>query len=247
MKICGVIFDLGFTLMDIRGTWPEITAMCARNLMAFLAQQNIGFDPETFVAAFLRHRNAALAQSTQALRQVTAEDAMRLTFAEMGAPNPSQEFLEKTLDAFFAHEDSCWFAYPEAIPVLKTLTEKGLRVGMFSNASDDRQIQRLVARFGFDQWLAPALNSAQTGIRKPDPQAFDQILAAWEIPPEAVVMVGDSLDADILGAQNAGMHQIWLNTGQRVRIDGTFDNATAIVPEHEIHHLRELPAYLERC
>lgn len=245
MKICGVIFDLGFTLMDIRGAWPEITATCADNLTAFLSQQKIDFAPETFVSAFLRHRNAALIRSNEALRQVTAEDTMRLAFAEMGEPNPSQMFLEAALDAFFAYEDSCWFAYPEAIPVLKTLAEKGLRLGMFSNTSDNRQIQRLVARFGFDQWLAPAVNSAQTGIRKPDPQAFDPILSAWEIPPEAVVMVGDSLDADILGAQKAGMHQIWLNTGQRARIDGTFDNATAVVPEHEIHHLQELPAYLD--
>lgn len=245
MKIRGVIFDLGFTLMDIHGAWPEITAACARNLAAFLTQQNIGFDPEAFVAAFLRYRSAALAQSSQTLRQVTAEDAMRLAFVAMGESNPSQAFLEEALDAFFAYEDSCWFAYPETIPVLKTLTEKGLRAGMFSNTSDNRQIQRLVTHFGFDQWLSPAVNSAQTGIRKPDPQAFDPIVAAWEMSPEMVVVVGDSLDADILGAQNAGMHQIWLNTGQRARIDGTYDNAAAIVPEHEIHDLQELSDYLD--
>jgi FMN phosphatase YigB (HAD superfamily) len=49
---------------------------------------------------------------------------------------------------------------------------------MFSNATDDRFIQRQVDRLGFRAWLDPALSSAGTGFRKPDPASLKLILAA---------------------------------------------------------------------
>jgi putative hydrolase of the HAD superfamily len=115
---------------------------------------------------------------------------------------------------------------------------------MFSNATHDPFIQRLVDRLGFRPWLDPALSSAGTGIRKPDPLAFAPILAAWNLPPEAVVMVGDTLAADVLGAKRAGMHSVWLRAREDARQEGSTGPAApgeAILPDATISHLAELP------
>jgi HAD superfamily hydrolase (TIGR01549 family) len=153
--------------------------------------------------------------------------------------------VRNCIDAFFSHEESRWNADPAAIPVLRELAGEALRLGMFSNATDDRFIQRQVDRMGFRPWLEPALSSAGTGVRKPDPAALRLFLAAWDLPPEAVAMVGDTLEADILGAQRAGMRTIWLHSRDDAREEGqnphAADQQASIRPDALIRRLEELP------
>ena len=51
--------------------------------------------------------------------------------------------------------------------------------------------------------------SGDLGIRKPNPAIFLHALNALSVPPEEAVMVGDSLTADIAGAQALGIFSIW--------------------------------------
>jgi putative hydrolase of the HAD superfamily len=51
--------------------------------------------------------------------------------------------------------------------------------------------------------------SANVGVRKPNPHIFKIVLDYWQLPPDRVVMVGDMLGADILGAHNVGMRGVW--------------------------------------
>ena len=136
-------------------------------------------------------------------------------------------------------------ASPATIPVLRELAGQGMRLGMLSNATDDCLIQRLVDRLGFRPWLDPALSSAGTGIRKPDPAAFAPLLSAWNLPPQTVVMVGDTLEADILGAQRAGLRHVWIRARQDARQEGLTPGEASqrqsVVPEVTISQLGELP------
>jgi putative hydrolase of the HAD superfamily len=152
-----------------------------------------------------------------------------------------------TIDTFFAYEYTRWTAYPEALSVLEALSEQGLRLGLFSNATDDPFIQRLVDRFGFAPWLDPVLSSAATGIRKPDPAAFEPFLSAWALPPEAIAVAGDRLEADILGAQQAGMVSIWLRSRADARQEGqeaSRGQPVPVAPTATINRLTELPQAL---
>jgi putative hydrolase of the HAD superfamily len=76
---------------------------------------------------------------------------------------------------------------------------------LYSNATDDKLIQRLVNQGGLRPWLSPTFSSAGWGWRKPKPEPFQLIARRWGFSPAEVVMVGDTLMADIQGAQNAGM------------------------------------------
>jgi putative hydrolase of the HAD superfamily len=245
MAIQGVIFDLGHTLMHLDGTWPQVFEQGVADLAAFLEGRGLGLDGEAVARTLLRRRAEGFARAKETMREVTAEQSMRWTFARSGLPNPDPALVNGAIDAFFAYEDACWFADPEAIPLLRILDAKGLRLGMFSNASHDPFIQRLVDRFGLRKWLDPALSSAGTGIRKPDPAAFAPILTAWSLSPEAVVMVGDTLEADILGARRAGMRSVWIRSRQDARQEGTEfkepGSPERPVPDAIIDQLVELP------
>jgi HAD superfamily hydrolase (TIGR01549 family) len=245
MRILGVIFDLGHTLMHLNGTWPEVMEQGVVDLAAFVDGQGLGLDGQSFAQAFVSRREEGYARAQDTMREVTAESTMRWTLARFGLTDPALEFVQGGIDAYFACEESRWRADPAAIPVLRELAGQGLRLGMFSNATDDRFIQRQVDRLGFRAWLDPALSSAGTSIRKPDLVALQPILAAWDLPPEAVVMVGDTLEADILGAQRAGMCSVWLQSREDARQEGQgWDEASqhSILPDATIYSLKELPA-----
>jgi HAD superfamily hydrolase (TIGR01549 family) len=248
MAIRGVIFDLGHTLMHLDGTWPEIFERSAADLAAFLDGQNLPASGEAFARALLEHRSQGFVQARETMREVTAEESMRWTFAQFGLPDPDPELLSGAIDTFFAYEEAHWFADPEALPLLRRLASQGLRLGMFSNATHDPFIQRLVARFGFRPWLHPALSSAGTGIRKPDPTAFAPILQAWQLPAALVAVVGDRLEADILGAKQAAMRSVWIPARRDARQEGgPSEGAQAvevITPDGTIGRLSELPGCL---
>jgi putative hydrolase of the HAD superfamily len=53
------------------------------------------------------------------------------------------------------------------------------------------------------------IESAVVGVRKPDPQIFTLGVEALGMQPDEVVVVGDSMDKDIIPAGKAGCHTVW--------------------------------------
>ena len=247
MAIQGVIFDLGHTLMHLDGTWPEMFERGREDLVRFLERHQPEIDAEALAQAWLDRRRDGFALTQDTRREVTAESSMRWVLARFGMADPSQELLMGAIDAFFAYEQARWIPDPDAVPVLRALADRGLRLGMLSNATHDPLIQRLVDRLGLRPWLDPALSSARTGIRKPDPEAYTPILEAWDLPAASVVMVGDTLEADVLGAQRAGMHSVWLRARKDARQEDTTRPSGSrgqILPDATIERLGELPGCL---
>ena len=57
--------------------------------------------------------------------------------------------------------------------------------------------------------------SEEIGISKPDPEIFFTALRPLEVLPEDALMIGDGINSDIRGANNAGMDVCWLNPAGR--------------------------------
>jgi HAD superfamily hydrolase (TIGR01509 family) len=223
----GVIFDLGHTLMHLDSTWPEVFEQGVEDLAAFLVGERVPVEARAFARALLEHTDQGFARAKRTMREVAATESMRATFAEFGITTPGDRLVAGAIEAFFAYEDSQWQADPDALAVLRELADRGLRLGVFSNASNDRFIQSLVDRFGFRGWLDPVLSSAGTRIRKPEPAALAQFAEAWGVAAEQMVMVGDRLEAKILGARRAGMRSVWI----RARDDAHHEDASGSSPE----------------
>lgn len=68
----------------------------------------------------------------------------------------------------------------------------------------------VLKEFQLDQFFPHIIESADVGIRKPDPAIFKAGVDALGLKPEEVVMVGDSMENDILPAKEIGCHTIWL-------------------------------------
>ena len=241
MAVKGVVFDLGGTLMYLDGDWEETRARGSARLLACLQEQGLKLEDEPFCQTHRLRRERAYEIARATRVEYPEQRNLRETLAELGYPDLDRHLLAQGVKALFQHEEARWTAFPDALPTLEALQDTDYRLGLISNASDDALIHRLVRRLSLEPYLRPALNSAGVGIRKPDPQIFQLVLEEWDLEPEEVVMVGDTLWADILGAQLAGMRAVL------ALMDENPDNSEwqdKITPDATIASLAQLPQLL---
>lgn len=70
-------------------------------------------------------------------------------------------------------------------------------------------IATVLKEFQLDGIFDTIIESAVVGVRKPDPQIFTLGVEALGMQPDEVVVVGDSMDKDIIPAGKAGCHTVW--------------------------------------
>lgn len=246
----GIIFDLGGTLMTFVGSWDAVQQQGAADMAAYFRRQRVTLDEPGLIVHFLAERRAGFERAAQTHREVTCAESLRSALHAVGAPAAAFERIPEAVRVYFAPEEAAWQALPDSRRVLRDLAITGGRPGAaahrlaaLSNATDDPLIQRLVNRLGFRPWLAPVWSSAMLGQRKPQRESFLAIAQRWGLPPAALIVVGDRLNADILGAQNADMRGVLITADEAPDNDQHRDS---IIPDAVIHTIGELPGLLER-
>lgn len=70
-------------------------------------------------------------------------------------------------------------------------------------------IATVLREFRLDGIFQTIVESAVVGVRKPDPRIFTLGVEALGLRPDEVIVVGDSMDKDIIPARQAGCHTVW--------------------------------------
>lgn len=176
----GVIFDLHHTLLDA-GSPTAWLDLAARRL-----GRPAPADPA--VPAFLddiwRHAHAIDPHA----RRDTSPAAHREVFATTvaGCPGVDAALAGALHDCLF----DVWTAYADAVPTLKALRRKGIRLAVLSNIGLD--IRPVLAREGLAELLDAVVLSFEVGSVKPEPAIFEHALRELGLPAERVLMVGDT-------------------------------------------------------
>lgn len=98
--------------------------------------------------------------------------------------------------------------FPEVDYVLRELRENGLRLGICSNLAAPYALPvRLLLPFGLDAYAW----SFESGLIKPDPLIYSFACSQLQCNPSDVLMVGDTMEADVEGPRRIGMQSILLN------------------------------------
>jgi len=93
---------------------------------------------------------------------------------------------------------------PHAAKVIQSLFNRGYRLGVISNTVSSEQTPDFLAEMNLDNYFELVLLSCNIGIRKPDPAIFFEATRHMGVDPKNCAYVGDQVDRDILGSQNAG-------------------------------------------
>lgn len=247
--IQGVIFDLGNTLMYFGGAWDTVLANGARTMVEYMNSRGYPL-PEGFAEAFLEARRQGLNGREQDDLEYTAEQALTDTLAMHSVCYVPEGVIPLAVAKFFEHEELEWRAYDDAQATLEALRARGLKLALLSNATDHGFIERVAGNGKLAQYFDPLLSSAKISHRKPAPRAFQPILDAWQIPANEIVMVGDALHFDILGAHRAGMRGIliedrWGEGAPPLHASAQAAGADALKPDAVIKQLAELPGVID--
>jgi len=236
VTIHGIIFDLGSTL--IHRTGLELEREQCRVLADFAAAEWGCTNPEGLATHLLAVRVECWRRSDEDLHEHLATEPIADAFAAAGLPT-DEATLRRAEDVFFEPEVRNSRLYPGAVETLEAVRGMGLQLGMISNATSHRLIQEITGKHGIGGYFDPLVTSAQFGRIKPHPGIFTHVLEAWRLPPRSVVMIGDTLRADILGAHTVGMRSILVDiepNPANARFAGT------TTPTARVTSLEEIPS-----
>ena len=130
--------------------------------------------------------------------------------------------------------------FPGAIETLRRLQMTDIRLGLLTNGSAEMQRGK-IERFSLAGYFDHIQIEGEFGIGKPDERAFRHALNTLGVEPTEAWMVGDNLDFDIRGAQQVGIHAIWVDTHGSGLPDGT-----TVQPDSTIGSLPDLVKLLSR-
>ncbi|HEY5729574.1 MAG TPA: HAD family hydrolase [Anaerolineales bacterium] len=239
--IRAILFDFGGTLMHGRRDWTPIIAKADDALTDFIRSQGMDVNLNTFPIEFRRRLDEYFKQREKDLLETTYTFVLREMLREKGYDNVSADILRNALDTLFSVTQSNWALEEDAIATLQKLKVKGYNLGIISNAGDDTDVQQLARGFGITEYFDFILTSAACSYRKPHPRIFELALSNWYCHPNEAVMVGDNLDADIRGAQEAGIYGIWISR----RADPDMEKQEQVQPDASLSSLSELSSTLD--
>ncbi|MCB0375881.1 MAG: YjjG family noncanonical pyrimidine nucleotidase [Sinomicrobium sp.] len=99
--------------------------------------------------------------------------------------------------------------FDDTVAVLNYLKPR-YKLHIITNGFKEVQHKKL-ERANIQHYFRHIVNSETVGVKKPDPRIFEHALEKASVHPRKAVMIGDSLEADILGARNVGMETIHVN------------------------------------
>lgn len=133
--------------------------------------------------------------------------AWRAALREVGA-DPG--LAARAASEFPEHRAGCCSAYPDAVPALERVRASGLPVAVVTNGMADLQWLKL-ERAGLEPYVDVFVASSAAGIGKPDLRIFELALQRVGRAAGEALMVGDSLERDVAGAQEAGLRAVWID------------------------------------
>ncbi|EJQ51851.1 2-haloalkanoic acid dehalogenase [Bacillus wiedmannii] len=110
------------------------------------------------------------------------------------------------------------------------------KIGIITNGSTHRQKAKII-NTNLNNYFDTIIISEEVGLSKPDKRIFELALNKLNVQPEDVLFIGDDLEKDIAGPQNANINGVWFNP-QKIK------NTTQIQPYAEINTLDSLLSYV---
>jgi putative hydrolase of the HAD superfamily len=225
VAVRAVIFDWGGTLTPWHGIDHDALwlAVCSQHYPA---------DEAAAVAAAIRASEASQWRLCETSHRSATLDGV---FGRAGV-TPSDGFLASYFSAWDPHT----FTAPDAVPLLRELRGRGVKVGVLSNTMWPRSAhERIFSRDGVLELIDGAVYTSEIPWVKPHPEAFRAAMRAVGVSePGSCVFVGDRPYDDVSGAKGVGMRAVLIPNSDVPGFDGA-------APDAVITRLAELPQHLD--
>ena len=215
---------------DVDGTLWDFEDALARGLEAAMREVRL-IDPEGTEGLTVDHLDQAwMVERDRQWGTITdlvklRHDAMRRAFA--GIDTPDKDLANRATDAYLEERNRNSRPFADVVPGLEAL--HGMyTLGTLTNGSMRPE------RLGLEKYFDFIVMSVEHGgIEKPDPRIFEVAVREARCEPHELLHVGDHIEYDVRGANDAGVRSVWLNrTGE--------SSSSGVRPDLEVTSLSEL-------
>jgi YjjG family noncanonical pyrimidine nucleotidase len=225
-----VFFDLDRTLWDMDGNSYQTLVELAEKYR--LAERGIASVDE-FICRYKVINDQLWADYSMDLvdKETLRTERFKKAFALYGIDDPQLAALFGA--DYVIHGPSKSKLMPYSIEVLEYLSGK-YQLHIITNGFEEVQHLK-IEKSNLRKYFKKIITSDSANFKKPDVRIFQFSMQLAEADVSSSIMIGDSLEADIVGARNCGMAQVFYNPEKRVHGEKV---------THEISSLEELKTIL---
>ena len=241
MNIKAVIFDFWLTLMEFgnEDAHNRLLHIRATRINECLNRPGFDIDESRIITAITE-----------------AEKEMEKRRSETGVEMPTAKIAELILNRLDILDDSfvkkIKDIYDSSLlsielklrdnthEVLSTLKKQGYKIGLICNTTHGVVIRELLKRFHLAHYFDFTIFSDEFGLRKPRIEIFEETLSKLGVKPDEAIHIGDRPDLDILGAKNAGMFAVLIDTENKPH------PSQLPLPDRRINNLKEILSIIKK-
>jgi len=247
MATRAVVFDLFDTLVDLRfedlprheieGRWVPASAPVLHAAVA----GRTGLELAAFVDTMMALDKELHAPRYREGREVSTGERFDALLEHLGIDDPG---LSAELTSLHMGVLRSAVRVPTHHRALLEDLAQRVRIGLCSNFTHSETALEILEEAGFDAHLDAVVVSDAVGWRKPRGEIFEHVLRELDVAPDEVLHVGDSLRADIGGANALGIRNAWI-TRRIADPEEALREHEGPAPDHAIEDLAELHALLD--
>jgi len=219
MKYKHLFFDLDHTLWDFDSNSREALYDLYHSLS--LADAGVN-DFDLFHKLYLGHNERLWDRYRKGQMKVDDLRWKRMAVTLLEFKNGDESLARKMGIAFLEILPTKKKLFPDTIEVLSYLNGKQYKLHLITNGFEKTQHHKL-KNSGIDNFFCEVITSEGSNSLKPHPEIFEYALLKTGAQKKESIMIGDTPDVDILGAQEAGIDQVYVNhTGNAEPVNATY-------------------------
>ena len=241
----GAVFDLGETLMDLTVSWEQVREWRIKAIYEAFTERGANLELGDVKREYLRLHEEESEYAARTLEEIEIQQSFNNLFDRLGVEARQRPPNEELVKRFFAAEMESWMLFHGVVEMLQKVRALRLKMGLLSNARNDWAVREIMNQLELTKFFDGILTSAAIGIRKPRPEPFRQILELLGVQATEAVMIGNSMEADVAGAQPLGIRTI------RVKFDDNVDEMpmnldVSVEPDITVSSMSEIVPAIKR-
>jgi putative hydrolase of the HAD superfamily len=207
MKYKHLFFDLDHTLWDFdanaKGTLQQL------HLDLKLVDKGV-HDFDLFHNNYLKHNEKLWARYRNGQIKQDELRIKRMWLTLLDFQIADEDLSRQLSELFLQLLPTRTILFPDTKEVLQYLTDKSYQLHLITNGFEKTQHAKLNSS-GLSPNFKQVIPSEGSNSLKPQKEIFEFALTRAKAQVNDSIMIGDTLDVDILGAMNAGMDQVHVN------------------------------------
>jgi putative hydrolase of the HAD superfamily len=205
-RITDVFFDLDHTLWDFERN-------SALTFQLIFQEHNLQVDLEQFLGHYVPINFSfwKLYREEKVGKQELRYQRLKQSFDAIGL-SVADDIINSLSEDYIQHLSSFKHVLPGTFEILEYL-KNDYRLHIITNGFSETQ-EKKMQNANIRWYFEVVVNSEMAGVKKPNPKIFHLALEKAKVEPEKALMIGDNLEADILGAQKVGLSAIHLNSNR---------------------------------